>query len=318
MSATVISSIVCTRNNPRFLRNAVRSLLNQTLRPDEYEILIVDNASTGETGRMVREEFGEAGPLRYISEPRIGLPIARNSGIRHARGRYVAFIDDDATASEDWLENIVSVFETIKPQPGAVGGRIVLSRTDFTLPSWFKTKWLGDLTQLDYDFDHGFLSEGQLLTGTNFAARKECLVAASGFAENMPPNYNDERLIQKKLSARGYPIYYDRRILVTHAFHEERMTEGWLAQRHYAQGCADAALWINLRERSRVAIFLCCLRRYLGSFLKYLFHLESRQGFAFQAAYARGCRCVLKDHRKYEPDGQAPPSVFLTDPGSGR
>src|SRR3990170_3383610 len=118
----LISAIVCTHNRAPYLFKALRSLDNQTLDSALYEVIVVDNASKDNTKEVFREFSGKTN-WRYIYEPDIGLSRARNTGWRNAHGAYIAYLDDDAVACPEWLENIINVFETFKPSPASVWGR---------------------------------------------------------------------------------------------------------------------------------------------------------------------------------------------------
>jgi glycosyltransferase involved in cell wall biosynthesis len=89
--------IVPTRNRAPLLAAAIDSVLAQTL--CDFELLVVDDASTDDTPRLLRARAAadaRVRPLRLAA--RGGCNLARNLGIRHARGRYVAFLDDDDIA----------------------------------------------------------------------------------------------------------------------------------------------------------------------------------------------------------------------------
>src|SRR2546430_8014065 len=97
-----ISAIICTFKRPDYLRHALRSLCNQTLSREDYEIIVVDNAVEAEAEQVVREFQDGKINLRYVTEPEVGLSRARNTGLKVAAGRYVAYIDDDARADAQW------------------------------------------------------------------------------------------------------------------------------------------------------------------------------------------------------------------------
>jgi glycosyltransferase involved in cell wall biosynthesis len=121
-AALSISVIVCTHNRAAYLAKALQSLVSQTLDKDEFEVIVVDNASTDRTPHVFEETiFG--GPARYIYEARLGLSWARNAGLRAVRGRYVAYQDDDAVACPDWLERAQETLEAFGPRLGLLGGR---------------------------------------------------------------------------------------------------------------------------------------------------------------------------------------------------
>lgn len=85
-----ITCVVPVYNGERYLAEAVRSILDQSLAP--LEILVVDDGSTDGTAAAL-ETFGER--VRYVYQEHAGASAARNLGIRLARGDLIAFLDAD-------------------------------------------------------------------------------------------------------------------------------------------------------------------------------------------------------------------------------
>lgn len=98
-----LSIIVVTRNRAEMLKNCLNSLVRQTKKPDE--VLAVDNNSNDNTEKMV-DIFKKKLRIKYIFEPRIGIPIARNTGIKNSKHDVIAFIDDDCVADKNWITRI--------------------------------------------------------------------------------------------------------------------------------------------------------------------------------------------------------------------
>ena len=99
------SIIVPTYNRSEMLAGLLKSF--QSMRIPEgvtWEIVVVNNNSSDDT-RHVIDGFIHEGflPLRYRLEMRQGAAHARNSGIHAARGKILAFVDDDEMVVEDWL-----------------------------------------------------------------------------------------------------------------------------------------------------------------------------------------------------------------------
>jgi len=92
-----ISAIITTFNRANFLKKAIRSALNQTFK--DFELLILDNNSTDETETVVKG-FPDK-KIKYIKHRPLNISQARNLGIKEAKGKYIAFLDDD----DDWLPN---------------------------------------------------------------------------------------------------------------------------------------------------------------------------------------------------------------------
>ncbi len=84
------SVIIPTFNRAVFLREAIDSVLAQTEK--DFELIVVDDGSTDGTRELVAE-YGDR--LRYFFQPNAGASAARNLGIRHATGRFIAFLDSD-------------------------------------------------------------------------------------------------------------------------------------------------------------------------------------------------------------------------------
>lgn len=88
--APLVSVVIPAYNCARFIREAVDSALAQDYAA--LEVIVVDDGSTDDTGAILAS-FG--GRIRLLSQPNRGCAAARNLGIGHARGRYVAFLDAD-------------------------------------------------------------------------------------------------------------------------------------------------------------------------------------------------------------------------------
>ena len=87
-----ITAIVCAYNEARHLPACLFSLLAQTRPPDE--ILVINNASTDDTGAVARAIPG----VRVLDEPAKGLVVARETARRAARGDVLAYVDADCRA----------------------------------------------------------------------------------------------------------------------------------------------------------------------------------------------------------------------------
>lgn len=102
-----VSVIIPTFQRPDGIRRALDSVLAQTRLPDE--VVIVDNDPEA-SARAVIDTYQAAPPcpVRYIHEPRPGVSNARNAGFAAAKGRFIAFLDDDETADPVWLNALLA------------------------------------------------------------------------------------------------------------------------------------------------------------------------------------------------------------------
>lgn len=105
--------VVCTRDRPVQLEACLNSLA--ALGSSHFEILVVDNGASDAVAHICRQRG-----IACIREPIPGLTRARNLGARAARGRVVAYIDDDAVAEPGWLDALLREFAD--PAVAAVAG----------------------------------------------------------------------------------------------------------------------------------------------------------------------------------------------------
>ena len=114
-----VSVIITTYNRAGLLPRAVNSVLNQTL--DEYEIIIVDDASSDDTQQIIAG-FDDLRIRSVRHEVNRGQSVATNAGIARARGEYVTFLDDDDEWPADRLRRMVAVLDDARPNVGLVYG----------------------------------------------------------------------------------------------------------------------------------------------------------------------------------------------------
>jgi GT2 family glycosyltransferase len=98
-----ISAIVPVRNGARSLPALLESLQAQTLAPDHYEVIVVDNDSSDATGEVAAKHGA-----RVVHEPMANRSRARNRGAKAASSRLYAFTDADCVADRRWLEQLLA------------------------------------------------------------------------------------------------------------------------------------------------------------------------------------------------------------------
>jgi glycosyltransferase involved in cell wall biosynthesis len=94
---------LCSRNRKETLRKVLLTLADQSIHPDRYEVVLIDDGSTDGTGEMVAS-LDLPYRLTYGYQPHSALATARNHGIRLCRGEIMLYIDDDVLADHCLLE----------------------------------------------------------------------------------------------------------------------------------------------------------------------------------------------------------------------
>lgn len=107
----------------------VRALSVQSLPEGEWELVVIDNASTDGTQEFVAGLMAELlpGTGRVVFEAKPGLSFARARAAAEARGEVLLFLDDDTVPAADWVEMAVGAFRD-NPRAGVIGGKV--------LPRW--------------------------------------------------------------------------------------------------------------------------------------------------------------------------------------
>lgn len=249
-----ISAIICTFNRSSYLQKAVQSLIDQTLETSEYEILVVDNGSVDNTRQVVDEQLKVVGNLHYIYEPKIGLSQARNTGWKAARGEYIAYLDDDAIATTDWLATLLHDFQNITPQPGCIGGKID-PIWEIERPSWLPDKLLPYLTILDWSHKLILIDESQYVAGANISFTRQALDLVNGFQPKFGRKgknllSNEELVVQNQIRRQGLAVYYDPQAVVRHHITADRLQQSWFIRRTYWQGISRAFLIVSEQSPS--------------------------------------------------------------------
>lgn len=114
-----ISVIVPVYNVERFLDKCLQSLRSQTY--DDYEVIVVNDGSTDRCAQLL-EKYEAETRFKIIHQDNIGLGGARNTGLSHAVGDYVVFVDSDDWVTDDFLTNLMGV------EPGAERADVIVGR----------------------------------------------------------------------------------------------------------------------------------------------------------------------------------------------
>lgn len=209
-----ISVIIATRNRGRNLGMTLNSL-DKTVVPDglDWEVIIVDNGSTDATYDICKS-FADRNPERFIYayEPKKGKSIALNTGIRNARGKILAFTDDDCIVDINWISSIAKEFNY--SPVAAVGGRVELyNATD------------RDMSTVYHKVRERISGLGQLfpplIIGCNMAIKKDILCDIGCFDPLLGPGssygaISEDVDVIYRIIKRGHRVVFSPDILVLH------------------------------------------------------------------------------------------------------
>ena len=232
-----VSIIVITRNRASHLHQVLKSLIEQEIQGEAYEIILVDNNSVDDTASVVKEfnrAFGDR--IEYVFEPKIGMSKARNMGASVAKGEILVFIDDDAIASPNWLDNYDRLYKTF-PDIVAWGGKIDLAFQSCR-PKWLSDDLMIALSYLNTSDKEIILSFPAYPFGCNFSVKRECYMKIGGFIEDLR-NSNEEKAFFNKLHINNYKVGYSPKALVYHQIPLSRLREKYFIKRGIKQGLGN-------------------------------------------------------------------------------
>jgi glycosyltransferase involved in cell wall biosynthesis len=251
----LISVVICTHNRVSHLVNALESIKRQLYPGNKFEVIVVDNASIDAT-RGVVESFAETAPVRYVYEKRLGLCHARNTGWRAARGRYIAYLDDDAVANPGWLQALEDAF-AYSPDAGVVGGRVD-PIWEGPRPAWLSDEVAMSLTIVDWANSPKKIADVNVewLVGANMAVSRKVLEQTGGFHPSLDRMGNQmlssgDVFLQKQIIKRGYSCLYYPSAAVFHLVSRSRLNQHWFLRRYYNQGLSDVMMQIIGEKPSR-------------------------------------------------------------------
>ncbi len=220
-----------------------------------WEFLIIDNCSTDDTldvARSVENDFPDQ--VRVLQETELGLSAARNTGVRNAKGDFIAFLDDDAFPARGWLQAIIDALLIDGIQ--CAGGPIE-PVFQGELPDWFLGRFLPYLSVWDLGDSARRLHYDEYPRGANVAFRREVFDSVGGFCTDLGRKGNnllscEEIELCLRIERLGGEIAYVPEARVRHKVNIERLSPEWLKKRFEAQGRSEAV--INWRHGGLIGL----------------------------------------------------------------
>jgi GT2 family glycosyltransferase len=240
-----VSVIICTRGRAEMLRRCLHMLLELPCAP--AEIVVVDNAPSDTSTRDVAAGF--AGVV-YVCEPRPGLDIARNTGIRATKHPIIAFVDDDVVVHPHLLYTVWQAFED--PGTAALTGLVIALKLQTEAQLIFEQHWSFNRGYVEKVFEPAYVQAPtthappvwNIGAGANMAFRKAIFEKVGYFDERLDAGAagcSGDSEMWYRILLHGYAIRYNPRAI---AYHEHRSDLAGLKHQifYYMRGHVAAAL----------------------------------------------------------------------------
>jgi len=203
-----ITIITASYNSKKFLEETVNSVANQTVLPKKH--FIIDDCSTDNSLQLAQRLAARHPYVEVIPhETNKGFPGALNTGISHADTKYIAILDSDDVAYDNWIE-LTTQFLDSNPDFGLVGGGGNIMTEGGTVTDFFKyCENKGDVTHFAKQGNYPLLHPGTVF-------RKALLADFGGYREDLKSSEDNDLFINfahvSKLYNLGQPLIYYRRL----------------------------------------------------------------------------------------------------------
>lgn len=234
MTSLEISVIICSYNRASYILNALDSLKNQTIPIDHYEVIVVDNNSSDDTEVICFEylKLLNQPNFKYTTELNQGSSFARNKGASIANAPLLVFMDDDAIAAPDFLENILLFYKEV-PNASGMGGRIIPKYIPEE-PKWMSHFVSSLVGNFNYSRARTEFKTGKYPLESNMAVTRAAFDQVGGFNVLLPGVKGTLRIggegkdfFYKMVSA-GMIIFYDPAVIVQHVVEVNKLTREYM------------------------------------------------------------------------------------------
>lgn len=237
-----LTLIIATYNRASSLLRTLESVVRQSAKPELWECVVVNNASTDttETDFAVFAQEHANINLRMVLEQKQGLSNARNRGITEAQGEYIAIIDDDETIEESYIETYIEFFDSF-PTAVAAGGAVT-AQYDSCRPRWM-SKYTEQMiaNPLDLDVVVTLFPKNRVPAGGNMAFRRVAFDKVGLFNPKLGRNGKslaggEENDLFARLRAAGEPLYFVPGARIYHHIPDSKLTDEYFDRLSYNVG----------------------------------------------------------------------------------
>ncbi|MDE6139578.1 MAG: glycosyltransferase [Alistipes sp.] len=262
-----LSLIIATYNRSWQLLVTLGSVAAQSAPADEWECVVVDNNSADDTSQAVRD-FAAAHPdlnIRCVVERRQGLSYARNCGIAHSGGEYIAIIDDDERIVPDFVSAYIELFDT-HPEAASAGG-VIVAEYETGRPRWISRYTERPIANpMNFGDRVREFPRGHIPGGGNMAVRRSAICRYGGFDVSLGRcgttlAGGEESDFFERLASAGERCFYTPRAVMYHIIPPRKLTREYFVALSYNTG---------LSQRRRAELHHRLGRLYVSEIIKWI------------------------------------------------
>ncbi|WP_017296391.1 glycosyltransferase [Geminocystis herdmanii] len=237
MEYPLFSVIIPTYARPQKLSECL-SALSEMDYPN-FEVVIVDDGSPMSLDEIIII-WQKKLTINLVKQENRGPSTARNSGVNYAKGKFLAFTDDDCIPTKDWLNQFA---QQLDKTPDALVGGCTINGLDHNI--------YASTSQMLVDYLYDYYNKGDnknrqtsFFTSNNFAVSKEIFMQIGGFSQLLT-TAEDRELCDRALTL-GYEMIYLPSAVVYH-YHDLTLIQFWRQHFNYGRG----AIHFNLVRAER-------------------------------------------------------------------
>ncbi|MBI4320006.1 MAG: glycosyltransferase family 2 protein [Chloroflexi bacterium] len=205
---TSVSAIIVTYNSEAHIKGCLEALLRSTYPISQF--IVVDNASTDNTVRIVEANFPMAQLLK--NDGNLGFAGGVNAGLARATGDIIVVVNPDVVVEREWLGELVKAVVD-NPDAGIVGSKLLFGDGRTIQHAGGILKYPVALSD---HYGYGELDVGRYdrlrdvdyVTGAALAIRREVLQSLGGFDETFYPAYFEETDLCRRIKMAGFKVLY--------------------------------------------------------------------------------------------------------------
>jgi GT2 family glycosyltransferase len=248
----VFSIIIPTYERHDELSQCLSALSGVDYPRERFEVIVVNDGGSA-IDRTIAPFAGQMN-VTYVTRKHSGPAAARNTGVQRARGKNLAFTDDDCRPDPGWLAEMER--RLVSDPSVMVGGRVVNVAEDNAYSSASQL-----LVTYLYEYYNEDREQARFITSNNMAMARETLLAAGGFNEDYrQPAAEDRELCDRWLQF-GHRIVYAEDALIRHS---HRLTLISFVAQHFRYGRGAVRYHRDRARRAANPVKIEPLRFYTG------------------------------------------------------
>lgn len=230
-----LTIVICTYNRAHILPAALESLLRQTVSPDDYSLLIIDNNSTDDTQEVLIPFKNKFPHMRIVMEYNQGIAYARTRTLHEVTTPWFASLDSDAKAHPDWVETILKTIE--KGDFDGFGGPYYAWHHYGPAPRWLPE----DFGTYESPQGYGLLKGDTYIPGGNSVLRCDAARSIGTFSTELGMSgnrcgYGEETHFFERMRTAGYRMGYVPHLKIDHCVLPYKYTLRWQIRSTFEYG----------------------------------------------------------------------------------